>query len=274
MSKTDNQSSPLVRIKGAEVRLDGRPVLSRIDWEVAGGGHWFVLGPNGAGKSTLTRLIMGFVWPMFGAEVEVLGNLYGRCDIQEVRKSIAWVSPFLQQWTCEASKALDVVLSGLDSTIGFYRKPTDDERLRAVAAMEPVGCDSLAERQYSHLSSGEQAKVLIARAMITKPRLMILDEPCAHLDIRCREYLLSAIDNLSRHPGGPAIIFVTQRVEDIIPAFENGLVIKKGVIMARGRRGEILTESLLSDVFDTPLRLVSTSSGRIWAIVDEAGRKS
>ncbi len=267
MVKKDSQSVPLIRIAGAEVRLDGRSVLSGVDWVVDGGEHWFVLGPNGAGKSTLTRLVMGFVWPMFGAEVSVFGSRYGGCDIQEVRKSIAWVSPFLQQWTGGSSKALDVVLSGLDSTVGLYRTASTAERSRAIDVMRPLECEGLADRQYSHLSSGEQVKILIARAMVTKPRLMILDEPCAHLDIRCREFLLASVDGIARRPGGPAIIFVTQRVEDIIPVFDKGLVLKNGRIVAKGRRTDILTEELLGEVFETKLQLVATPSGRLWTMV-------
>lgn len=157
-------------------------------------------GPNGAGKTTLVKMILGMAWPLFGAEVCVLGNRYGACDITEVRKKVAWASPFLQAWTADTSirwKTIDVALSGLDSTVGFYRKASGEEMELALSALERIGAKHLADRYFDRLSSGEQIKALIARALIAKPELVILDETCVYLDLRSREFLLEAIDALA-----------------------------------------------------------------------------
>ncbi|OGV59488.1 MAG: hypothetical protein A2X45_24175 [Lentisphaerae bacterium GWF2_50_93] len=244
--------------------LGNREILRDINWEVRRGENWFILGANGAGKTSLTRMLLGLVWPKFGAEISVLGNRFGNCDIFEVRKKIAWVSPFLQNWTSSRWTAIDIVQSGIDGTIGLYRKTTEKEKKKALEMMESMDSAKLAEKPFEVLSSGEQVKVLIARSMMAMPSIMILDEACVHLDMKSREFLLEFVDSFVRKPNSPSVLFITQRIEEILPVFSMGLVLKDGEILAAGPRKEILSDKVLLEAFDIPFKLHHSSSGRIW----------
>ena len=255
----------IISIRKADVFLDGKLVLAGINWRVRRGEHWFILGPNGSGKTTLTRLLLGYVWPRFGAAVKVLGHTYGQCDLFAVRKNIAWVSPFLQGWTGARWPVLEVVVSGLFGTVGLYERYSLAQKEKALRLLAKLNCLPLATRPFSHISSGEQMKVLIARALITNPRLLILDEACVHLDIKSREFFLTTLAALAAGYQAPSIIFVTQRIEDLIPAFQHGLLLKKGRIIARGPQADVLTEENLTSAFEFPLKLFPAEHGRFLA---------
>jgi iron complex transport system ATP-binding protein len=254
----------IINIENANVFLDGCHILKEFNWNVRQGENWFILGANGAGKTTLVKMLMGYVWPKFGANVEVLKNKYGKCNLVELRKQIAWVSPFMQKWTHDDSKALEVVLSGFDGTFGLFREPEAEEIEQALEIMHKLDCDRLAEHKYSAMSSGEQVKMLICRALVTSPELMILDEACVHLDFKSREYLLSAVDELAQKHDSPTILFITQRIEDITTVFRKGLIIARGEIIASGQRDDILTEENLENTFGMPIKLHQTANGRFW----------
>ena len=261
--------SPALVIRNATLKLEGNTILHDFNWTVERGERWFVLGPNGAGKTTLVKMILGMVWPLYGAEIRVLGSRYGACDISEVRKKVSWVSPFLSvrttgcdhRWT-----ALEIALSGLDSTIGFYRKPLDLEVELALAALDRMGAKHLADRHYDRLSSGEQIKTLIARALIGHPELVLLDETCVHLDLSSREYLLSAVDDLARSAEAPTMIFITQRIEEITAAFTKGMILDAGRILSIGSRAEILNAQNLSAAFGMKILLHERPDGRFWPL--------
>jgi len=257
----------ILKISNANVYLDRRLILENINWQVSKGEHWFILGQNGSGKTTLTRLLLGYVWPKFGATLKDLGNTYGRCDIFQVRKNIAWVNPFLQGWTGAKWTVLKVVISGLFGTIGLYEKYSDQQEKKAIEMLEKLNCQHLSSQTFDHISSGEQMKVLIARALIIEPSLIILDEACVHLDIKSREFFLNTIDSVVNGKNHPTIIFVTQRTEDLIPSFKNGLLLKNGKIVASGPQDEILTEENLANVFDTPLKIIKTENHRYLTVL-------
>ena len=268
MNDSKNES-PALLIRNATLKLEGNTILHDFNWQVERGQRWFILGPNGAGKTTLVKMILGMAWPLYGAEVRVLGCRYGSCDINEVRKKVAWASPFLSNWTEDSDfrwTTLDVALSGLDSTIGFYRKPSDAEVELALAALDRIGARHLAERFYDRLSSGEQIKALIARALIGHPELMILDETCVYLDLSSREYLLSAVDDLAKGPDAPTMIFITQRIEEITATFTKGMILGSGRVQSSGSRADILTAENLSEAFGMKMRLISRPDGRFWPV--------
>jgi len=267
MSASSKPSAPAIAISGATVKLDGNEILRSLSWKVERGEHWFILGPNGAGKTTLVKLILGLLWPLYGAEVSVLGNTYGSCNVNEVRRRIAWISPFLKDWTEARWTVLEVALSGLDSTIGFYRKAKAGEVEKAMAALDLMGCAHLSERHFDRISSGEQVKALVARALIASPELAILDEACVYLDLRSREILLEAIDKLALKKGAPTILFVTQRIEEITRTFEKGMILGAGRIAMQGPRDEVLTEGNLSSAFNISVRLHKTPDGRLWPVL-------
>ena len=253
-----------IDIRGATVRYGAEEALHDFSWQVRRGEHWFILGPNGAGKTTLVKTLMGFKWPLYGARVAILGHLYGQCNLVEVRRQIAWVSPFLLKWTSAHTTARDVVLSGLDATIGLHREPTAAEIDLAMDRMRDLHCDHVAAHAFEDLSSGEQLKVLIGRALMQTPELLILDEACVHLDMKTREHLLSTIAALAQRPDAPNIIMITHRLEDITRTFTRGMILKGGRMLAQGPREEIITDANLSSAFEMPLRLHRVLDGRFW----------
>ncbi len=260
-----------VHIENATLKLDGAEILHNLSLDINRGEHWFVLGPNGAGKTTLVKMILGFVWPLFGAEIEVLGNRYGQCNLFEVRKKIAWASPFMQAWTNDTLNASltiqDVVLSGLDSTVGFYRTAAKEELEKADVVLQILHAEHLKDRLFSRASSGEQVKALIGRTLIAKPELLILDETCVHLDLQSREVLLDSIDSIAENSPETTMIFVTQRIEEITASFERGLILGAGQISVQGMREEILTPENLKNAFNGfELELMPGPGGRLWPL--------
>ena len=257
-----------VHVQNARVYLSGREVLHGINWDVERGERCFILGANGAGKTTLVRMLMGYSWPLFGATVEVLGKRFGVVNIRELRRRIAWVSPLMHQWLGDRSwTGLEMTLSGPDATIGLFREPSAQEVERARTLLAHLRAEHLANRTVVTMSSGEQVKVLIARALMTDPDLMILDEPSVFLDIAGREFLLRTIADLANQRPNLTLIFITQRIEDILPVFNRGLILHEGNILAQGSREDILTESILRRAFDLPIRLIPGSEGRLWTVI-------
>ncbi len=257
-----------IDVKHASVFLGGREIIHDLNWSVERGGRCFILGANGAGKTTLVKMLMGYAWPKFGAEVTVLGQRFGESNLVELRKRIAWVSPCMQQFTGTEWTGLEMVISGIDATLGLFRKPTEEEIRTATELMTRFRCAHLADQPIFTMSSGEQVKILIARALLTKPDLVILDEPSVYLDMAGREFLLGEIDNIARKLPDTTIIFITQRIEDILPVFHQGMIIANGRVESAGNREEILDEQNLSHAFGLPIRLLRNKAGRYWAMLE------
>ena len=257
-----------IDIKNANVVIDGKEILHNINWQVKKGEKCFILGANGAGKTTLVKTILGYIWPLYGAKVEVLGNIYGNVNLNELRKSIAWVSPFIQQHLDPALTGLDMVLSGQDGYLGFYRKATDDELQKAEQLLESLNALHLANKSILGMSSGQQMKILIARALLTKPELMILDEPNVFLDIAEREFVLKTINKIAKERPELTIIFISQRIEDILPVFTSGMILNAGIIDKTGKREYVLTEENIKKAFGIDVKLLQSNNGRLWAITD------
>ena len=257
-----------IRVENARVFLGGREVLHGINWTVRRGERCFILGANGAGKTTLVRMLRGYAWPLFGAEVEVLGHRFGRVNLQQLRRRIAWISPLMHRWLGDRDwTGLEITLSGPDGTIGLFRRPQEQEVQRARELLSALHAEYLIDRTVVTMSSGEQVKVLIARALMTNPELMILDEPSVFLDIAGREFLLRTIEELATRRPELTLLFITQRIEDILPAFNRGLILREGAILAQGAREEVLTEDTLQRTFGMPIRLLHGEGGRLWAVM-------
>lgn len=265
-----NMSGTAIEIKNATLKLEGKEILHSLNWSVNRGEHWFILGPNGAGKTTLVKMILGLIWPLYGAEITVLGNRYGTVNLFDVRKKIAWASPFLQAWTNSVMNSqctvMDVVLSGIDSTVGFYRKAKPEEIEKASGILELLGALKLADRAFERVSSGEQVKALIGRTLIADPELLILDETCVHLDLKSREILLDSIESIAARSRKTTILFVTQRLEEITASFQHGMILGGGRITAQGKRSDILTPENLKAAFDIDLKLLPGPGGRLWPL--------
>ncbi len=258
-----------VEIEHATVFLGGHEILHDLSWTVGRGERCFILGANGAGKTTLIKMLLGYAWPLYGARVAVLGNRFGETNLVELRKRIAWVSPFMHQLTGTEWTGMEMVLSGIDGTLGLFRKPLPEEVERALAFMRRFRCEKLADQSIFTMSSGEQMKIMITRALLTQPDLLILDEPSVFLDLPGREFLLGEIAAVARELEELTIIFVTQRTEDILPLFGHGMIMRSGRIMCRGERIDVLNEKNLCEAFGMPVRIVRNHSGRVWAVLDD-----
>lgn len=240
-------------------------ILKDVSWQVANREHCCLLGLNGSGKTTLLNMINGYIWPTSG-KISVLGHTFGEYDLRELRKSIGWVSTSLQQKLYGSQTALEIVLSGKFSTIGVYDKLEEEDMERARSLMESLGCSSFAGRTYDTLSQGERQRILIARALMNSPKLLILDEPCTGLDIFARESLLSMIDAIAKQEDAPTLIYVTHHVEEILPCFTKTLLLKKGRVYASDSTDNLMTSERMGTFFDVPVH-IENQYGRYWLSV-------
>lgn len=259
-----------IDIQNASVIYGTKVALNQISWSVEKGERYFILGANGAGKTTLVKMLLGYLWPRFGAKISILGKEYGKVCLAELRKRIAWVSPFVHQFTQNPNlTACEMVLSGRDATLGVYfRDISEEDRADAYKMLTLLNAEKLMDQKIQTLSSGEQVKVLIARALMTQPELMILDEPNVYMDVSGREFLLKTIEKLASEHPELTIVFITQRIEDILPIFTHGMILKHGEILVDGLRENVLTEENLRRAFDMELKLVQTHSGRYWTVIE------
>ena len=263
-----NGDAPLIYLENADVYRDGQAVLHQLNWVLPYGRHSFILGANGSGKTTLVRLLLGHLYPRLPGKAVVLGYRFGHDDLSAMRRQIGLVSPIFSELAQAESSVLELVLSGFDGTFGLFRVVGDAEKRRAREIMACFSIGHLADRQYCRLSSGEQIRVLICRALIGRPRLLILDEPSVYLDPAGREQLLETLSRLMRESPELTILFVTQRIEDILPEFSAGLLLADGRILFAGSRHELLTPEKLSRTFKVKLQLVSGRNRRRWSFVE------
>lgn len=263
----ETKTNTAVKIENASVFLKGKEILHNINWQVKRGAKYFILGANGSGKTTLVSTMLGYLWPKYGANIEILGKTYGKTDINEVRKSIAWVSPFMQKKIEGATTGVDMILSGEIGALSFSKAATEAELNKVEELLLSMNGLHLANKYISDMSSGEQMKILIARALISEPELMIFDEPSVYLDLAEREFFLKIVDNLARTRKDLTMIFISQRIEDILPSFEEGMILKSGKIEFEGSREKILTPQTLKQAFGVDVELIKTPNGRLWSVV-------
>jgi iron complex transport system ATP-binding protein len=240
-----------------------RLILDQVTWEIEPGSHWVVLGANGSGKTTLLQLLAGYLWPTQG-HIQALGERFGRTDLRELRKRIGWVGSFLQTQIPPAQLPLDLIVSGKYASLGNFTVPTEEDYQQALELARHLACQHILDSPYGVLSQGEKQRLLIARALIAQPQLLILDEACAGLDLVAREQLLRSLEELGCAAHAPTMIFVTHHLEEIMPVFNHVLVLKDGKCLAQGKKDAILTSRVLSAAFDIPIR-VDSDGNRYWA---------
>jgi len=243
-----------LEISNLSVRRDGTRILRNVSWCVKPGEHWVMLGANGSGKTSLLSALTGYLMPTNGG-ITLLGRRYGECDWCELRKQVGIVSSSVRQMMHDQEPALETVISGRHAMIDLWVRVTRPDRLRAKRLLKRVECGYLADRAWGVLSQGERQRVLIARALMAEPRLLILDEPCAGLDPAAREHFLQFIQRLGRSKRSPTLLLVTHHVEEIMPVFSHVLALKDGRVLAAGRISRTLSAELLSDAFRTRVRL-------------------
>jgi iron complex transport system ATP-binding protein len=255
----------VVEMKHVSWRREQRLILDDINWEIQKGEHWCLVGLNGSGKTSILDLINGYHWPTSG-EISVLGKRFGETDLRELRKEIGWVSTSMQQRLHGYDTIENVVLSGKYASVGIYEKPAEEDYVQVRELLEQWKCGHLLGRIYQTLSQGEKQKVLIGRALMAKPKLLILDEPCTGLDIFAREQVLTMIDQIANRPDAPTLIYVTHHIEEILPCFTHTFLLKKGKVAQKGLSKDVLTQEILSEFFQTSLS-VEQKSGRSWLML-------
>ena len=254
----------LIDFRDVALRRDGRVLVGPVTWQVELDERWVVVGPNGAGKTSLLRMAAAMEYPSSGTAI-VLGERLGRVDMSELRQRVGLSSSALAQRVPDGELVRDVVVSAGYAVLGRWREDYEDvDYLRAVDTLESVGAEHLADRTYGTLSEGERKRVLIARALMTDPELLLLDEPAAGLDLGGREELVARLADLAADPDAPALVLVTHHVEEIPPGFSHCLILSEGGVLAAGLLDDVLTAENLSAAFGQSIA-VDTIDGRYFA---------
>lgn len=240
---------------------DKKVLLKDISWEVKNHENWAILGLNGAGKTLLLQLLSGYLWPSKG-RLTVLGEVFGHTSIPELQRRIGWVSTALQYRFKNHELAEKIVLSGKFASIGIYQKYSKEDLEKAMSLLMDLGGSSLIGKKYEVLSQGERQLVLIARALMTQPELLILDEPCNGLDLFAREELLTKIEQLAQQKKKPTLLYVSHHTEEILPCFSQLLLLKKGEIFSAGQQKELFNEKLLADFYEEPVQIIPVKDQR------------
>lgn len=247
--------SQVLDFRDVNVRRNGRFILDSFNWTVEDDQRWVVIGPNGAGKTTVLRMAATIDHPTSGA-VTVLDQVLGRSDLFEIRPLIGFASTAMARRIPFDETVMNVVMTAAYSVTGRWNEQYDafdEEQARAVLAEWKL--EGLAERMFGTLSDGEQKRVQIARAAMTDPEVLLLDEPTASLDLGAREELLQLLSSYAQEPGTPAIVMVTHHVEEIPVGFTHVLMLNGGHVVAQGPMAEAMTEANLSETFGMPIRL-------------------
>jgi iron complex transport system ATP-binding protein len=251
--------------------VNGKRIIDRVSWVVEPGEHWAILGPNGSGKTTLLRLACGYLWPNAGGEIYRQGETL--LNLTELRKSMGWVTSTLVTEIPRKEKVLDTVVSGKYAQLGLREYPGFAPRQRdfdkAREYLKSLGCENFAQRFFGTLSQGEQQKVLICRARMTDPYLIILDEPCAGMDPGAREVFLSSLSTLGENGDIPSLVYVTHHVEEVLSIFKKTLLLKDGRIIRSGRTDDVLAPQTLQELYGVSMELIR-KNGRYWPIPDLA----
>lgn len=258
-SATPDDHRLIIEVSALRVDRDAL-ILDSIDWRVDPGQHWVILGANGSGKTSLLSVLTGYLGPTAGT-IRVLGETYGHSDWRELRMRIGLVSSAIHHMMPPHEGALNAVASGRRAMIGMWGDVEDAERRRAAEILREVEAEYLSERPWRFLSQGERQRVLIGRALMADPRLLVLDEPCAGLDPVAREHFLAFVERLLARPTAPTLVLVTHHVEEIVSGFSHVLVLRGGKVLAAGSKENVMTSATLSRAFDAPVRLAQ-SGGR------------
>lgn len=256
--------SPVLKMSGVGRTIDGRAILRDVDWTVTPGQHWVVLGANGSGKTTLARIASLRLHPSTGS-VSVLGVELGRADIRPLLSHIGYAAAALADQLRPELPCSDVVMTAKHGALEpWWHTYEEADRAQALASLDKVGVSSLADQRFGSCSSGEKQRVLIARALMTNPSLVILDEPTAALDLGGREEFVATLDRLASLPDAAPMVLITHHVDEIPATFTHALLMADGAPVAHGPIEEIVTAERLSSAFGVHLS-VERRHGRYWA---------
>ncbi|MCL2483397.1 MAG: ABC transporter ATP-binding protein [Propionibacteriaceae bacterium] len=249
--------STVIEVSDVTLRRGRAFLLDHVSWTVYEPDRWVIIGPNGAGKTTLMQVVSARMFPTSG-QVRLLGEMLGSVDVFELRPRIGVSSAALLTQIPPEEKVLDVVMSASYAIFGRWREEyTNIDFMRAEKLMSQLRVDNLADRVFGTLSEGERQRTQIARALMTDPELLILDEPTAGLDLSGRELLLATLSDLALDDLSPTSIMVTHHVEEIPVGVTHALFLKQGRVVAAGPIDEVMNDDVLTRTFDLPLTVRS-----------------
>lgn len=252
----------VLEFKDVSVRRGTTTLLDSVDWMVEEDERWVILGRNGAGKTTLLQLASASMHPTSGS-VTILEQRLGRTDVFELRPRIGLTSAALADRIPSDERVRDVVVTASYGVTGRWREAYDElDHERSDSLLQEIGIRHLGDRLFGTLSEGERKRVQIARALMTDPELLLLDEPAAGLDLGGREDLVSTLSTLAYDPDSPATVLVSHHVEEIPPGFTHGLMMRGGRVVAQGLLHDVMTVENLSATFGLPLVVEHTADGR------------
>lgn len=255
-------SDPTIVVDGVTVTREHRAIVNNISVSIAPGERWVILGPNGCGKTTLLRVMALYLHPSVG-NVYVNGMRLGKMDVRKVRSHIAYSSASLASELRPALSVSDIVMTAKYGALEpWWHEYTNSDRSRALDCLERLNVGHFAERTFGTLSSGEQQRVLLARALMNDPIVLLLDEPSARLDLGGREQLVQILEEFAiANPQLPTVL-VTHHVDEIPRCSTHLLLMRGGAAVASGPLSSTLTSDNLSATFGLPLHVEQRDTGR------------
>ena len=257
------RAAPILEVSHLRIERGRKVILQDISWRVERGQHWAILGPNGCGKTSLLRALTAYLTPTRGT-IDLLGHRFGQTDWRDLRTHLGLVTSAVHHLIPPAEPVIETVISGKYAQLDLWGPISRADRRQARRILRTIGAVDLAAREWVLLSQGERQRVLVGRALMARPRLFILDEPCAGLDPVAREQFLRFLGGLARLAGagpgparGPTLVLVTHHLEEILPVFSHVLVMKAGRVVAAGPRHAVVTARILTAAFGAQVRLAS-----------------
>lgn len=245
----------LVDFRGVELRRGGNTLVGPVDWQVELDERWVVIGPNGAGKTSLVRMAAAEEFPSAGTAF-VMGERIGKTDMRDLRAAIGMSSAAVQHRIPDEEVVQDLVISAGYAVLGRWREEYDDMDFDRVGEiLDQVGAHHLATRRWGTLSEGERKRVILARALMSDPELLILDEPTAGMDLGGREDLVGYLGDLALDADAPAIVMITHHVEEIPYGFTHAMILDEGKVVAKGLINSVMTSQNLSQAFHQPIQV-------------------
>ena len=257
-------NNEILAFENITFRRDRRHILNGINWKINKGEKWVLLGLNGSGKSTLLGMIPVFTHPSSG-ELRVFQKTFGKYPWEKVKSKVGFVSSTMYNFynTLNYYNLEEIVISGKYSTIGIYNDIEDEDYIYANKLIDDFNINHLKNTTFLNQSQGEQRRTLIARAFMNNPDLMILDEPCASLDLKSREHLLKTL-NSKYDETDNSLVYVTHSIEEVFPAITHVAIMNDGKILYKGEKKEIITEEILSDVYSCNIK-IKWNNNRPWS---------
>lgn len=257
----------IIATRGLGYRIGRQYLLQDINWEIKRGEHWILFGLNGSGKTTLLSILSGFNQQTEG-DLSVFGSAYNEENLLRNRRKMGLVSSSYFDAHYHNESVLEIVLSGSLGTLGLDFELADEVVKEAKAHIGSIGLDDKLNQSYGTLSKGERENVLIARALMAKPEILLLDEPCSGLDVLARDQMLGMVENLA-HSGQTTIIYVTHYAEEVLPCFEKGALLRQGKMYQQGEREMLFNKKNMGEFLQTDVNVCQDQLGRITIAVQE-----